>query len=303
MRHRPPIVTGEVRVDGVEQVAARVRRVTLSGDPLADYRPARPGEAFRLMRPPDGAARVDFPHAGSDGLPQWSANQQRPSLRAFTVRSVPDPGTITFDVMERDDQRWPSKVVVGDLLGVAGMRHGYAAPPPARHHALVGDRSALPAISSVLDLVDPASRCSVALAVDDPAERDLLPRRTGVEVHWLPTDCSDGALGNTLREMLAGGVAPDHLLAIGEVRQVAAAHAVGVDLGLAPNALQPIVYWERGLSTDERDPAIYRRYARAAQDGRDVSTPQLIADLELSAVGPNGYEPRRQHRVCPSRVT
>lgn len=280
MTYRPPIVNGEARVTATEHLTRRVLRVTIAGEALADYRPDRPAEAFRLMLPPSGATRVDFPHAGADGLPQWSADQQRPSLRAFTVRSSLQPGSITFDVMRHGRPTWPSTLQPGSLVGVAGMRHGHAAGPTARHIVLVGDRSALPAIAAVMDATPPGRRLSVVLDVPDPAERALVPQHVGATVRWV----ADGDDPSSTLRSLIGAEPPDHLYAAGEVNEVAAAYRIGTELGLGPSALQPVVYWQRRTTTDERDPQIYRRYAEAAIQGRDVSDPALIADLELTPV-------------------
>lgn len=289
--YRPPLVTGEVRVAGIGTPAPGVLRVRIAGEPLTDYRPDRPAEAFRLLLPPPGADRVDFPHAGPDGLPQWHPDQQRPSLRGFTVRSVPEPGMIEFDVLLRSEPTWPMQVRIGQLLGVAGMRHGYAARAGTTRHLLIGDRSALPAVSAVVENLPAGSRCDVVLGVDDPAERDLLPTGDQVRVRWVPA----GEAGSASVDALAGLSAADPVVAehshgyvVGEVHQVAAVHRyLTGQLGLPTEHVQPIVYWERGLPTDVRDPEIYRRYAAAARSGRDVSQPGLIAELELDAVLPD----------------
>lgn len=281
MTHRPPIVTGEARVASARAIAPHVLRVTIAGEALRGYRPARPAEAIRLMLPPPGATRVDFPTTGDDGLPRWGTDQVRPTLRGLTIRGVPGPGQIELDVMERDgDDRWRRWLRPGALVGVSGTRFGYAGPLAAAHHALVGDRSALPAIAAVLERLPADVRTSVVVASTTSSDRPLLPRRAGVELRWVDAPQAADALRDLLDD-----ARPDHLYAAGEVALVAAAHRLGREhLGLPPVRVQPIVYWQRGLSADERDPRVFDRYHAAALDGRDVSDPAIVADLELTPV-------------------
>ena len=276
---KPPRVYCEARLEHVERPAPRVLRATLVGDGLVGYLPVRPAEAFRLLLPPPGVSRIAFPQTGADGLPTWPDERLRPMLRGFTVRHV-GGGSITFDVMERDDVLWRSRLQPGRTVGVAGMRFGYHAADAAGHHVLVGDRSALPAISASLDGVPDGQRCTVVLAVADPAERALLPDRPHTTVRWAEQDRLASVLATELAD-----TPPDHVLAAGEVAVVAAAHSLVTDAyGLPASRVQPIVYWQRGIGADERDPRIYQRYQQAARDGRDVGDPARVAELELTPV-------------------
>lgn len=281
MTYRPPIVTGQATVERVEPIAPRMLRVTLAGEAWEGYRPDLPAEAFRLMLPPAGATHTDLPSSGPDGLPQWSADQTRPMLRAFTVRHVGEDGRVAFDVMRRHRDRWGDALWPHAPVGISGMRFGYAGDLRAGRHALVGDRGALPAIAAVLDALPAEASAAVVLVGADKSELAVLRQRAGIAVH--PTAAHQ--VTATLRRAL-GDIAPDHLYAAGEVQLVAAAYRVGRDeLGLTPDRLQPVVHWQHGLSADQRDPLIYLRYQAAAREGRDVSDPALVADLELTGVG------------------
>lgn len=201
-------------------------------------------------------------------------------LRGFTVRWSA-AGTLAFDVMDRSDARWADRLRPGRLVGVAGMRFGYAGTGRSGHHLLVGDRSALPAIAASLAGVPGTASSTVIIAAAEASDRTVLGDTGGVGVHWVgDLGAAAAMVADTVHAPLA------HVLAVGEVRLVADVHRLAVGpLGVPMAHVQPIVYWQRGLSADERDPLVFARYQAAAAAGRDVGDPALVADLELEPVG------------------
>lgn len=275
--HTRPIVYCTAVIDKVEHPATWVSRVTLVGDGLADYVPARPAEAFRLLLPPSPTDPVVFPGTGADGLPVWRPQDPRPTLRGFTVVSH-EPGAIVFDVMDRKDSRWPNELSPGRDVGVAGMRFGYHATGEAGRHVLVGDRSGLPAVRAALDGVPSGeSVLAVLMGVGDPAERALLGSRPGLDAQWFGEHDLDAVIS------AVSGFDADHVMAVGEVQLVGDVYRSMI-ARRGPERLQPIVYWQRGMGADQRDPLVYSRYQEAAARGLDVGDPRRVADLELTPV-------------------
>lgn len=182
----------------------------------------------------------------------------------------------------RDNCRWPSRVEIGDEIGLGGMRYGYQAAIDVEHHLLVGNRSALAAVCAIVESL-PASARVTAILEDCPAdERALLPERPGTSAHWTSTGRLPDAV-ETARKVTAGP--PDiklHAWIAGEVGIVRAVRCqLANTRGISRLGVQSIVYWERGRTADERDATVLQRYQRAITDGRDITDQDVVDQLEL----------------------
>jgi NADPH-dependent ferric siderophore reductase len=171
-------------VTSVADATPTVRRAVLTGDPAAVLR-AGPTVSLLVPRPGDSAPR--WPEIARDGRIVWQAGSHGISLRSYTARSQdPSAGEVVIDFVLHGDgpaAAWAAAAGPGALLGVAGgspLGHR-----PATELLLVGDETALPAISRILAEAAPDTRGCALIEVADAAEEQPLSTPAGVLVRWL----------------------------------------------------------------------------------------------------------------------
>src|SRR6266699_2709298 len=88
-RSRPAPTFHPVTVADISQLTPRMRRITFSGEKLAEYPNDGPATHVKLLLPAPGQAEVSLPTCGPDGL-RWP--DPRPVRRTFTPRPVDRAG-------------------------------------------------------------------------------------------------------------------------------------------------------------------------------------------------------------------
>ncbi|GEK85568.1 siderophore-interacting protein [Microbacterium aerolatum] len=113
-----------------------------------------------------------------------------PTRRTYSIRRFDlDAGRIWIDFVTHGDEGiagpWAANAKPGDPVVLGGIGGGYAPDAAADWHLLVGDESAIPAISSALEAM-PADAAGIALLeVQDESEQLELTAPAGVELRWL----------------------------------------------------------------------------------------------------------------------
>jgi NADPH-dependent ferric siderophore reductase len=276
-----------VTVESVAAVSPGFRRVAVRGDGLADYAQVRPADAFKIMVPPDGAGTVDFPQRGADGIPYWPEGTRQPVLRAFTVRHFDASARrLEFDAMAHDGgvaMAWLGNARPGDVIGLGGMRREFHAGDVDRH-LIVGDSSALPAIAAIVESLEPGTPTTVHLAVGHDDDRNLVPAKDGVTIHWVTGGSPagpDSALERAVREQER----PD-----GRVQAWLGAEAsvvrglrrfVTAELGVGHDDLHAAAYWKAGINSTDNDTVLLQRYVKEISSGADASDPDVREKVEL----------------------
>lgn len=197
------MILARLRVAGVSRPSPSYARVEFAAPELADFGVAGPlyDQRFKLLLP----GPAGLPELGAD---TWWADftalpeDTRGSVRTYTIADTfgagPDTRVVVDFVLHPGahgpGSDWAVKVSVGDevlgLLPRRGIDFGGIefAPGAARRVLLVGDETALPAITQILrDFPDDAEG-SVFLEVPLTDDVVPLPEVAGVGVHWLPRD-------------------------------------------------------------------------------------------------------------------
>lgn len=113
-----------------------------------------------------------------------------PTRRTYSIRRFDlAAGRIWIDFVTHGDEGiagpWAASAKPGDPVVLGGIGGGYAPDAAADWHLLVGDESAIPAISSALEAM-PADAAGIALLeVQDESEQLELTAPAGVELRWL----------------------------------------------------------------------------------------------------------------------
>lgn len=160
-----------------------------------------PGEAVLLVFPDaDGQVR----------LPDEREDDPYERARWYTVRGWDAAaGRLTLDLVHHDageSARWARRARPGDVIGVSSSRSWYARPADGQWQVLVGDLTALPAISRAIESHTDGSPLHAYVEVPGPADAQPLELPAGARITWWhqPDDHT-----SRLGELFAGVQIPD----------------------------------------------------------------------------------------------
>jgi NADPH-dependent ferric siderophore reductase len=257
VRREPPRFR-RVRVERTERRSPRLVRVTLSGSEMEGFTVEQPAASVRLLLPPPGSAELV--------MPAWNGNEflladgARPTIRTFTPRRV-DAERLELDIEVVDHgagaaSEWAARAGHGDEAAVSGPGRGYAVDGATGAFLLVGDETALPAISQLLEALPAGAAVRVHMEVADPAARLDLPAHPGASVEWhdLPPGAPPGDAMATAVQ--AAEVGPDEMVWVaGEAAAVQRIRRhLFEDRGLPRRRATVRGYWKHGRAGDGNDP-------------------------------------------------
>jgi len=162
-----------------EQITPRMVRVTLVGDELAGFGGDGPDRRIKMFFPVPGQERPAVPRATSGG-PLWPTGEPRPTIRTYTVRRFDaTAGELDIDfVLHEGDgpaAAWARDAQPGAWVGVSEPGGRYVPDPAAAFHLVIGDETALPAVTTVLAALPAEVPALAFLEVANAAEEQLLP--------------------------------------------------------------------------------------------------------------------------------
>jgi NADPH-dependent ferric siderophore reductase len=234
--------------------SASMLRVTLVGTDLVGLERGEPGSSVRLLLPRDD---------GGFELPTWQGNEflwadgARARIRTLTPLAVRDDGAsaeLDLDVVLHDDApltRWARSATAGDPAAVSGTGSGYDIDPAVASYVLLGDESAVPAVTTLLEALPRTASVTVLVERRAGAAQVDLPDHPGATVTWsvLPDGEAPGA---TLVEAAA------RVELLPEARIWAAGEAAAVQ------RIRKLLFDQRGV---QRSQATIRGYWKAGREG------------------------------------
>ncbi|WP_210508654.1 siderophore-interacting protein [Naasia sp. SYSU D00057] len=229
-RPRPAYRPFRVSVRRIDRLTPSFFRVTFAGPDLVDFGTAGLDQRVKLLLPLPGLGYdhlgVDDPEVleSGDWYVRWRElpDSHRNPLRTYTVRAVrPEQGEVDVDFAAHGDigpaSAWVRRAEVGDELVIVGPDSRSEDPTvgiewkpgSATSLLLVGDETAVPAISAILESLPAGTPATAILEVPCTDDALLLDVPASVSVTWL---CRDGApvgavLEPAVREWIAGHLA------------------------------------------------------------------------------------------------
>jgi NADPH-dependent ferric siderophore reductase len=253
-RRRPAPVFHPVTVADISQLTPRMRRITFSGDKLADYPNDGPATHFKLLLPAPGQAEITLPEPGPDG-PVWP--EPRPLRRTYTPRYVDRAGQrLVVDFFLHGDggpaSAWAAAARVGDRLVVTGARGTYRIDPGTDWTLLVADETSLPAVGTILDEAPEGAQVLLVAEVADKDEQLVFDTAAELTTVWCHRDEGHAGLGMLAAQAVQDLTLPDgqgaawiglEATAMRTVRR----HLLG-ERGMDREQLYTRGYWKLGVS-------------------------------------------------------
>ena len=243
-------------VVAVERVTPHLVRVTLGGDALEGFTSPGFDDHAKLFFPDPTTGELVVPTAGPDG-PVWPEGR-KPTMRDYTPRRFDAQArTLEIDFALHDAgpaTEWAQQAAPGQRLGVGGPRGSFIVPTNFDWHLLIGDDTALPAISRRLAELPADARAIVLAEVDGPADQVALPSAANVKIVWVhrqdaPTDtpAESPLLAALRRTALPGGAFHAWIGCESAAAKALRLHLVN-DCKANPKWVRASGYWRRGTA-------------------------------------------------------
>ncbi len=246
---KPQRVQHEIRrrlltVHSVQPLGSNMLRIVFSGADLAGFYSPGFGDHVKLLLPLPGQDAPDLsgPLIGDGG-------ETKPIMRDYTPRAFDAQSnqlTIDFALHEAGPATsWAKQAQPGQKIGIGGPRGSMLIPTCFDWHLLIGDETALPAISRRLEELPAGAKAIVLAEVQNVAAEIPLPSRATAAIHWVHRD-----EGESLQTALASMKLPDgdyHAWVACESSAAKALRAALIAEHKAnPQWLRAAGYWRRG---------------------------------------------------------
>ena len=185
VRREPPPFR-HATVVGTGHPTPHVVRVVCDGPDLHNLIVDQPAASVRLLLPSPGTSEVVIPTwNGNEFL---LANGQRPTIRTFTpIRASGATSELLLDIVVHGSgaaSDWATAATVGDRAAISGPGRGYVADPEASSFVLVGDETAIPAISQLVEALPAERPVQVGIEARYRDAIRKLPARSATRVEW-----------------------------------------------------------------------------------------------------------------------
>ncbi|WP_347125407.1 siderophore-interacting protein [Microbacterium sp. SY138] len=247
---RPARPQAILTVQHVDEISPNLIRITVGGDGFDAYEDNIFTDRYVKLLLADPEHGLTPPY-DLEALRATSPDKV-PSRRTYTVRaSNVDERWLSIDFVIHGTHGvagpWARNARPGDTLVLTGAGGKYRPDTTAPWHLLIGDHTALPALSSAIESMPEDVRGHVLISVGDSAGRVLPPAPSGIAITWV---LSDEDLLAALEEMRWEDGAPQ-VFAHGErecikrVRTILRGHDVPREM------LSISAYWARGRAEDQ----------------------------------------------------
>jgi NADPH-dependent ferric siderophore reductase len=243
-----------LEVRGTEWITPRMVRVVLGGEELADFVSNGSDQRIKLcLAQPGQPMPLGRTRAEVFALPR----EQQPRQRTYTVRRFDGQLLeLAIDFVVHDHEgpgsRWATGARAGDRIVTVGPSMAYEPQSDADPLVLVGDETALPAMSSILEELPAGARVEVFAEIADAAEQQQqVASAAEVTWHWLHRDGTPAGESDLLPTAIRGAdLGPDPHLWIGA--EADTVHALREHcqraLGLDRRRLYALNYWRKGTT-------------------------------------------------------
>lgn len=224
VRREPPPLRPITVVERTE-LSPRLLRLTIEGPELAALEVDGLAASVRLLVPRPGESLV---------LPTWDGNEfllpdgSRPALRTFTpLRHSVGSTRMDLEIVRHPGgavSTWAETAEVGATGALSGPGRGWHLDDATTDLWLLGDETALAAVTQIVETLPSQVSCTVHIEVEsaDAVLEGYVPARPGLDVHW---HVNTGAPGSSLVEAVTSLTsAPEnqHVWAAGEAASMQA---------------------------------------------------------------------------------
>ncbi|KIA62284.1 siderophore-interacting protein [Nocardia vulneris] len=220
--NRPTMAYATLQVSRVAQLTPHMVRITLTGQDPDALINVGPDQYTKVFFPLPGQRRpvVPPPLDSADQAMSWyhrylaMPDAIRPPMRTYTVRAQrPELGELDIDFVLHTEHAgpasdWAAKAVPGAEIGMLCPPFALYCPEPAvAWQLVVGDESAIPAIGSIIEGLDPGAVLRAFIEVSGPDEEQRFDTAGDVRIDWIHR--GDRRPGDAVVAAVQGAQFPD----------------------------------------------------------------------------------------------
>ncbi|MFC0115129.1 siderophore-interacting protein [Kibdelosporangium aridum] len=241
---RQPTKLWRVPVLRTQRITPRMARITVGGPQIDDFVGAGTDENVMLYLYEPGA---ELPEPLTLESARTAMSRVRPYMRTYTIRRH-DPVTneIDFDFVLHGDHgpasKWAANAKPGDEVIFVGPSPAYQPNLDADWHLLIGDETALPAISAIMQALA-GKTVKAFVEIEDAAEEQDL------DVTWVHRNGVPAGSAEPLVKALTDAEFPagrPAVWAAGERQVMQAVREVLAERGVDRAGVRPATYWRLG---------------------------------------------------------
>jgi len=225
-RIRHELKIRDVEVAHIEHLSPGFASITFKGEALADLNSLSFDDHVKFMF--NGA---DGQQVRRDYTPRRFDNGAREVVLEFALHGHGGAAD------------WARNATVGQSAIIGGPRGSMVLPLAMDWHLLIGDASALPAVTRRLEELPQDARAQVVLLVD-AADRREFATRANIDLHWVATDEELLQVLKDLPLQTGAGLAWGG----GEAALMVKVRQTLLDKGLPRQAAKISAYWKQGVA-------------------------------------------------------
>jgi len=252
-RVRHPLRFRLLTVQSVTRPSPHLIRIRFADASLTDFISEGFDDHVKLFFPDPHTGTLRLPEAGPEG-PVFPEGQ-RPLMRDYTPRRFDAAaGVLDLEFVVHaagPATEWALRAAPGQQLGIGGPRGSYVVPTANATHVLIGDDTAIPAISRRLEELPAGTQAQVIIEVDAPEDELALATQAELELHWVFRNGAEpgtsAALVDTLRMLHLAQPQDTYAWVACESAQARALRQLLQELhGVPARQVKAAGYWRRG---------------------------------------------------------
>jgi NADPH-dependent ferric siderophore reductase len=258
-RIRHTVVFRTLEVKRVQQLTPHMQRIVFGGEDLRGFVSAAPDDHVKLFFP-NRDGDIVTPVMGPNG-PEYPAGRDYSPMRDYTPRLYDEKlNELTIDFVLHGDgpaSTWAAQASPGQQIAAGGPKGSFLIADDFDTYVLVGDETALPAISRWLEEIPQSARVEVLAEIPHADDRQSLRSPAQFNVTWLerngtPADQSD-LLERALRNLSTPTGDTFYWIATESNRARTMRQWLSEERGVPKDWLKAKGYWKAGANENDED--------------------------------------------------
>ena len=281
----PRFTTSLATLSGIEDRGPNYARMTFRLERPSDFRTVGVAPRLKVFLPRQRGMIPNLPGTDDDGF-RRSTESTCPIVRTYTLRAHrPERHEVDIDFVIHPSGfagQWAAQPCCGDVIGLSNGL-GSEPFPTVDDILLVGDLSAVPAITTVVEALPSTTTVRVLITADGPHELILLDPSIAPHTEWVfehVRTATAPVLVSVVRRSISQRL-PDHVWAAGEASQIKQIRTLVRDeLAFPAHRVHAAGYWRRDTTSETFESEIVGEVRFALAQNPDLTARQ-IDDLSI----------------------
>ena len=185
MSTKPKLIPRDLVIVRTRQLTTNMKRITLGGEELNGFPENQEGSYIKLWFPWPGETEINMPSEDGQRGPG-----NGPMMRTYTISNF-DASSLELDidfVIHGDEgpaSGWALNAKPGNRITISGPGAGNMIDTSADWFFMVGDMTALPALTANLKTLPDEAKGYFVMEIIESSDKQELSKPDGIEMHWV----------------------------------------------------------------------------------------------------------------------